>query len=114
MLGGKSLTGQMSAGPILVPIQPPSTGVGPTGAAPAGAGPLGGALGLVTALLSPGLFKMNGAPAASPGQAVGVLMFLLIFGLLINTTSSAAGAGIWLGVRRWVLHGKTSGPAGAG
>ncbi|MBU4239235.1 MAG: hypothetical protein KKD26_08275, partial [Alphaproteobacteria bacterium] len=56
-------------------------------------------LGLLLAFLSPGLFFMNGAPATSPVQAVGVLLFLLVVGLVINAGISAIGALLWMGVR---------------
>src|SRR5690606_6673732 len=36
-------------------------------------------LGVVLAVLSPGLFNMNGVPATSPVGAIGVLIFLLCF-----------------------------------
>lgn len=56
-------------------------------------------LGLLLAFLSPGLFFMNGAPATSPVQAVGVLLFLLVVGLVINAGISAIGGLLWMGVR---------------
>ena len=49
-------------------------------------------LGILLAVLSPGLFNMNGVPATSPAGALGVLVFLLIFGLVINAAMSAIGA----------------------
>ncbi|WP_168075758.1 hypothetical protein [Caulobacter sp. SSI4214] len=57
--------------------------------------------GLIGAVLAPGIFKMNGAPASSPVQAIGVLVFLLGVCLVVNAGISAAGAGLWLGVRRF-------------
>jgi hypothetical protein len=59
-------------------------------------------VGLFVALLSPGVFKMNNAAATSPGQAIGVLLFLLVFGLVANVTISAAGSGIWVALRNWL------------
>ena len=56
-------------------------------------------LGLLLAFLSPGLFFMNGAPATSPVQAVGVLLFLLVVGLVVNAGISAIGALLWMCVR---------------
>lgn len=49
-------------------------------------------LGVVLALISPGLFNMNGVPASSPVAAVGVLIFLLVIGLAMNAAMSALGA----------------------
>ena len=57
-------------------------------------------LGLVIAVLSPDIFKMNGAPAAGPLQAIGVDLFLLVAMLLMNAMISAVGSGVWLLVRR--------------
>ncbi len=57
-------------------------------------------LGLLLAATSPAMFKMNGAPAANPGQALGVLVFLLAIMLAMNAAMSAIGAGIWMLVRR--------------
>jgi hypothetical protein len=56
--------------------------------------------GLVGVLVAPGIFKMNGAAATSPAQALGVLLFLLGFCLFLNAGLSALGAAVWLGVRR--------------
>lgn len=56
--------------------------------------------GLIGAFMAPGIFKMNGAPAGTPVQAIGVLVFLLGVCLLLNAGMSALGAGLWLGVRR--------------
>lgn len=61
-------------------------------------------LGLLLAFLSPGLFQMNGVPATSPVQAIGTLVFLLVFGLVINAGMSAIGALIWMLIRQ-VLPG---------
>ncbi|MBI2260440.1 MAG: hypothetical protein HYU62_02100 [Caulobacterales bacterium] len=49
-------------------------------------------LGVILAVLSPGLFNMNGVPASSPIAAIGVLIFLLVFGLAMNAAMSALGA----------------------
>jgi len=57
-------------------------------------------LGLIAALLAPGIFKMNGEAASSPIQAVGVLVFMLGVFLVLNAGMSALGAGLWLGVRK--------------
>ncbi|WP_406851692.1 hypothetical protein WEU32_09260 [Brevundimonas sp. BH3] len=59
-------------------------------------------LGILLAVLSPGLFHMNGQAATSPVGAIGVLIFLLVFSLLVNATISVAGAGIVLGLRRFL------------
>lgn len=56
-------------------------------------------LGLLLAFLSPGLFFMNGAPATSPVQAVGTLLFLLVVGLVVNAGMSALGSLLLMGVR---------------
>lgn len=57
-------------------------------------------LGLLFAILAPGMFQMNGAVATSPVQAIGALLFLLVFGLFMNAGMSAIGSLTWLGVRR--------------
>ena len=59
-------------------------------------------LGVVLAVLSPGLFNMNGVPATSPVGAIGVLIFLLCFGLFMNAAISALGALVVLGWRRFL------------
>ena len=64
-------------------------------------------LGLLLAFLSPGLFQMNGVAATSPVQAIGTLLFLLVFALVMNAAISALGALIWLWVRR-LIPGKTA------
>jgi hypothetical protein len=63
-------------------------------------------LGLGLALLSPGLFKMNGAPAANPIQAIGVVIFLGVFMLVLNAAVSAAGSGLWLAIGRMLPQSK--------
>ncbi|KRA64499.1 hypothetical protein ASD89_20575 [Caulobacter sp. Root656] len=57
-------------------------------------------LGLLMVATSPAMFKMNGAPAANPAQALGVLVLLLAMLLIINAGMSAIGAGVWMLVRR--------------
>lgn len=57
-------------------------------------------LSVLIAVMAPGAFNMNGEAATNPVQALGVLLFLLIFGLFMNAAISAIGAGLWLGVRR--------------
>lgn len=59
-------------------------------------------LGMALAVLSPGLFQMNGVPATSPAQAIGTLLFLLTVGLVMNAGMSAVGALFWLLVRKLV------------
>jgi hypothetical protein len=59
-------------------------------------------LGVIMAVLSPGLFTMNGSPATSPVGAIGVLIFLLCFSLFMNAAISALGALIVLGWRRFI------------
>lgn len=62
-------------------------------------------LGLIAAVMAPGVFKMNGAPATTPTQAIGVLTFLLGVCLVLNAGMSALGAGLWLGVRKLLPKG---------
>ena len=64
-------------------------------------------LGLLLAVLSPGLFHMNGAAATSPMAAVGVLIFLLVVGLCMNAGMSALGALVVMAVRRFLPAAKT-------
>lgn len=64
-------------------------------------------LGLLLAVLSPGLFHMNGAAATSPVAAVGVLLFLLVVGLFMNAAMSALGALVVMAVRRFLPAAKT-------
>jgi hypothetical protein len=49
-------------------------------------------LGLFLAVAAPGMFNMNGVPATSAVGAIGVLIFMLAFGLFINAAMSALGA----------------------
>lgn len=49
-------------------------------------------LGLLLAVAAPGMFNMNGVPATTAIGAIGVLIFLLAFGLFINAAMSALGA----------------------
>lgn len=65
-------------------------------------------LGLLLAVLSPGLFQMNGAPATSAVGAIGVLIFLLVFGLVINAAMSALGALIVVTIRRLLPAARTA------
>lgn len=65
-------------------------------------------LGVLLAFLSPGLFHMNGAPATSALGAIGVLIFLLVFGLCINAAISALGALVVMGVRHFLPKAKTA------
>jgi len=55
-------------------------------------------LGLLMAILNPGLFH-SGPPgaqvaASSPVQAVGVLVLLMVFEIILNLVVSAGGAGL--------------------
>ncbi|MDI1327414.1 MAG: hypothetical protein PSV23_11520 [Brevundimonas sp.] len=59
-------------------------------------------LGLILAVLSPGLFNMNGVPATTPVGAISVLIFLLCFALFMNAAISALGAAVVLGWRRFL------------
>jgi hypothetical protein len=68
-----------------------------------------GALGVVTAILSPGFFKMGVVPASNPAQALGVLLMLTAMLLAMNAMISAAGAGLWVLFRRWLPAEKTKG-----
>jgi len=56
-------------------------------------------IGIAAAIMAPGIFKMNGEPATNPTQAIGVLVFLLLFFLVINAGISAIGSGLWVGLR---------------
>ena len=55
-------------------------------------------------LFKPAAFKLNGAPAANIGEALLVVVILLVMSLLINAAMSAAGSGLWLLVRRRLLR----------
>lgn len=57
-------------------------------------------LGIVLAFVSPSLFRANGQVMTDPLQAVGVVLFLAIFGLACNAAVSAGGAGLWVVLRR--------------
>ena len=57
-------------------------------------------LGILLALVQPGMFQMNGVAAHGAGQALTTLVFLLVVCLVMNATVSSAGAGLWLLVRR--------------
>lgn len=59
-------------------------------------------IGVVLAFTSPGLFSANGAPAGDPLQALGVVLFMLVFVLVLNAGTSALGSAIWIGVRRFL------------
>lgn len=59
-------------------------------------------LGLLLAVLAPNMFFMNGQPATNPVAAIGVLLFLLIMGLLMNAMISVCGAGLTLALRRFL------------
>jgi hypothetical protein len=65
-------------------------------------------LGLLMVATTPGMFKMNGASATNPIQALGVLVFLLAVFLAMNAAISAMGAGLWLLVRRALPGAKPS------
>jgi Na+/phosphate symporter len=57
-------------------------------------------IGILAALMAPGLFQMNGVPAQNPGQAFGTLLFMLAVGLVINAAMASMGSLLWLLVRR--------------
>lgn len=57
-------------------------------------------LGIVMAFLTPTLFHANGQAVTTPIQAVGVVLFLAIFGLAANAAVSAGGAILWVAIRR--------------
>jgi len=59
-------------------------------------------LGILMAVLAPGLFHMNGQAATSPVGAIGVLVFMLVIVLLFNAMISVVGAGIVMGLRRFL------------
>ncbi|MFY8144464.1 MAG: hypothetical protein ACOVMT_11450 [Caulobacter sp.] len=64
-------------------------------------------IGIVAAVMAPGIFKMNGEAATNPTQAIGVLVFLLLFGLVVNAGMSAIGSGLWIGLRTLLPRPKT-------
>ena len=55
-------------------------------------------LGLLMAVLSPGVFRSGppGAqiPASSPAQAIGVLILITVVGIILNLVVSSGGAGL--------------------
>lgn len=67
-----------------------------------------GVLGLLLAVASPGLFNMNGVPATSAGAAIGVLLFLLVFALVMNAAMSAIGSLLVLAWRTALPKPKTA------
>lgn len=64
-------------------------------------------LSLLLGAINPSLFNMNGAPAQSLLQALGVILFMLVFGLVANAAISSLGSVIWIAVRRWMPKGST-------
>ncbi len=60
-------------------------------------------LATLLAVLAPQFFNMNGVPAANAGQALGVLLFMVVIFLIINATISACGAALWIAVRKVAL-----------
>jgi hypothetical protein len=75
-----------------------------------GASFMGGAavLGALLAVLAPGFFKLQGAPAQGAAQALLVVLLMLLFGLVANLIVSATGSAIWLGARRFIPWSKTA------
>ncbi|THD75275.1 MAG: hypothetical protein E7812_17120 [Phenylobacterium sp.] len=67
-----------------------------------------GVLGLLVAVASPQLFQMNGTPSGNSGQALGVLVVMLVVLMVLNTTIAAAGAGVWVFARRFLPREKTA------
>lgn len=65
-------------------------------------------IGIAAAVMAPGIFKMNGQPAANPVQAIGVVVFLLLFGLMMNAGISAIGSGLWISLRTLLPRPKAS------
>jgi hypothetical protein len=59
------------------------------------------------AFTHPGVFQMNGQDATSPGQALGALLFMEVIALMVNATISVIGAGVWVGVRRFLPQTKS-------
>ena len=57
-------------------------------------------LALVFAVLAPSGFTLNNRPAANPGEAIVVVIMLLIAALVMNAMISAGGSGLWLLARR--------------
>lgn len=70
-------------------------------------------LGLLMVATAPGMFKMNGAAATNPGQAFGVLIFMLAIMLILNAGISAMGAGLWVLLRRFLPGAKPTANAAA-
>lgn len=68
-------------------------------------------IGLPFALLAPSGFNLNGRPATGPGEALTVILLMLIAGSLMNAAISAGGAGVWLVVRKLLF--KPAPPASA-
>jgi hypothetical protein len=64
-------------------------------------------LGLLFAVLAPGGFNLNGRPAQSIGEAITVVLIMIVAGMLLNAAISAGGSGLWLLIRR-VLFKKPS------
>lgn len=65
-----------------------------------------GTLGLIVAVLSPGNFRMGLVPATSPMQAIGVLLAMLVFALVINVVVSAVGSAAFVGVRTFRVRNR--------
>ena len=61
-------------------------------------------LGAVAAVATPTMFNANGVPTQSAGAALGVLLVMLIVATLINAASSAIGAALWIGLRRFIFR----------
>lgn len=68
-------------------------------------------IGILLAFLAPSLFHMNGQPATSPIGAIGVIIFMLVVGLLMNAQVSVAGAGFTIGLRRFLPKAKIANTA---
>ena len=57
-------------------------------------------LSLLFAILAPGGFNLNGRPAQNVGEAIIVIVMMLVAGMLMNAAISAGGSGLWLLVRK--------------
>jgi hypothetical protein len=55
------------------------------------------------AFVAPGAFKLNDAPAQTPGAALVAVAVMLVVFMLMNLAISAGGSGLWLVVRRFAF-----------
>ena len=57
-------------------------------------------LSLLFTVLAPAGFNLNGRPAQNVGEAIMVIVIMLVAGMLMNAAISAGGSGLWLLVRK--------------